>query len=75
MKKLSEYYGMRIYTDRARYVGAVEDVVIDDKEGVIAGLAFGRRGGKVASIPYGSIMAIGDIVLVRAKKPAEQEGT
>ena len=73
MKKMSEYYGMRIYSDRARYVGEVEDVVIDDKEGVVAGLAFGRREGKVTSIPYGSIMAIGDIVLVRTKKP-EREG-
>lgn len=70
---MSEYFGMRIYSDRARYVGEIEDVVIDDREGVIAGLAFGRREGKVTSIPYGSIMAIGDIVLVRTKK-LEQEG-
>ena len=73
MKKISEYYGMRIYSDRARYVGDVEDLVVDDKEGVVAGLAFGRREGKVTSIPYTSIMAIGDIVLVRTKK-AEKEG-
>ncbi len=73
MKRISEYYGMRIYSDKARYVGAVEDVVIDDKEGAIVGLAFGRREGKVASIPYSSIMAIGDIVLVRTKKPAGTE--
>lgn len=73
MKKTSEYYRMRIYSDRARYVGEVEDVVIDDKEGVVAGLAFGRREGRVTSIPYSSIMAIGDIVLVRTKK-SEREG-
>jgi len=70
---MSEYYGMRIYSDRARYVGEVEDLVVDDREGVIAGLAFGRREGKVTSVPYSSIMAIGDIVLVRTKKP-EREG-
>jgi sporulation protein YlmC with PRC-barrel domain len=64
---------MRIYSDRARYVGEVDDLVIDDKEGTVAGLAFGRQGGKVTSIPYNSIMAIGDIVLVRTKKP-EQGG-
>lgn len=74
MKKASEYYGMRIYSDRARYIGAVEDVVIDDKEGAVVGLAFGRRGDKVASVPYSSIMAIGDIVLVRTKKPTEPGG-
>ena len=71
MKKLSEFYGMRIYSDRARYVGTVEDVIIDDREGVIVGLAFGRREGKVTSVPYGSIMAIGDIILVRTKRPEE----
>jgi len=54
-------------------VGEVEDLVVDDREGVIAGLAFGRREGKVTSVPYSSIMAIGDIVLVRTKKP-ELEG-
>ena len=64
---------MRIYSDRARYVGEVDDLVIDDKGGTVAGLAFGRQGGKVTSIPYSSIMAIGDIVLVRTKKP-EQGG-
>jgi sporulation protein YlmC with PRC-barrel domain len=64
---------MRIYSDRARYVGEVDDLVIDDKEGTVAGLAFGRQGGKVTSIPYSSIMAIGDIVLVRTKK-LEQGG-
>jgi sporulation protein YlmC with PRC-barrel domain len=70
---MSEYYGMRIYSDRARYVGEVEDVVIDDREAAIVGLAFGRREGKVTSIPYNSIMAIGDIVLVQTKK-LEREG-
>ena len=69
---MSEYFGMRIYSDRARYVGEVEDLVIDDKEGVVAGLAFGRREGKVTSIPYDSVMAIGDIVLVRTKKPGRE---
>ena len=64
---------MRIYSDRARYVGEVDDLVIDDKEGTVAGLAFSRQRGKVTSIPYSSIMAIGDIVLVRTKRP-EQGG-
>lgn len=62
---------MRIYSDRARYVGTVEDVIIDDRQGVIVGLAFGRREGKVTSVPYQSIMAIGDIVLVKTKRSGE----
>ena len=68
MKKLSEIYGMRIYSDRARYVGSIEDAVIDDKEGMVVGFVFGRKGGKVISIPFNSIMAIGDILLVYSKK-------
>ena len=67
MRKLSEFYGMRIYSDRARLVGVVQDVLIDDREGAIIGLAFGRREGKITSIPFSSIMALGDIVLVRSK--------
>ncbi len=68
MKKLSELNGMKVYTDRARYIGAVEDAVIDDKEGGIVGLIFERKGTKALSIPYGSIMAIGDIVIIQSKK-------
>lgn len=68
MIKLSELHGIRIYSDRAKYVGAIEDIVIDDKEGVVVGFVFGRRAGKALSVPYNSIMAIGDIVLVHSKK-------
>lgn len=73
MKRLSELYGMHIYSDRARYVGSIEDVAIDDKEGTVAGLVFGHREGKAISIPYTSVMALGDIVLVYSRK-AEQAG-
>jgi sporulation protein YlmC with PRC-barrel domain len=71
MKKISQFMGMRIYTDKAHYVGDVKDLILDDKEGVVSGLAWGYRGGKVLSIPYDSIMAIGDIILVRSKKVAQ----
>jgi sporulation protein YlmC with PRC-barrel domain len=73
MKKLSELRGLRIYSDKARYVGAIEDSVVDDKEGTVVGIVFGHSGGKSLSIPYNSIMAIGDIVLVYSKK--EEAGT
>ncbi len=64
---------MKIYSDRARYVGVVQDVVLDDVEGRILGLAFGRRGETVTTIPYDSVMAIGDIVLVRSKRPVQEK--
>ena len=68
MKKMSQFFGMRIYTDKARYVGDIKDLILDDKEGAVTGFAWGYRSGKALVIPYDSIMAIGDIVLVRSKK-------
>lgn len=64
---------MRIYSDRAHFIGTIDDAIIDDKEGTVIGFVFGRRGGKAISIPYSGLMAIGDIVLVYSKK-AEQAG-
>jgi sporulation protein YlmC with PRC-barrel domain len=73
MRRLSELYGARIYSDRARLVGTIDDIVVDDKEGTVVGFVFGRREGKVITIPFNNIMAIGDVVLVHSKK-AEQAG-
>lgn len=66
--KVSEYYDTPIYSDRGRYVGEVQDVVLDFDEGEILGLGFGHNEGKVTTVPYDSIMAIGDIILVRTGK-------
>ena len=74
MKKMSQFFGMRIYTDKAHYVGEIKDLILDDKEGVVTGMAWGYRGGKVLSIPYDSVMAIGDIILVRSKKVLQPAG-
>jgi sporulation protein YlmC with PRC-barrel domain len=63
---------MRIYSDRAKYVGAVEDLVIEDKEGTVVGLVFGRKAGKALTIPFGSIMSMGEIILVYAKREASE---
>lgn len=71
--KLSEVHGMQIYSDRAHFIGTIDDAIIDDKEGTVVGLVFGRKGGKAISIPYSGLMAIGDIALVYSKK-AEQAG-
>ncbi|MEM2878178.1 MAG: PRC-barrel domain-containing protein [Candidatus Hadarchaeales archaeon] len=67
MKRLSELNGLKIYSDRAKYVGTVMDTVIEDKEGTVLGLVFGFKGEKSLSVPYNTIMAIGDIVLVHTK--------
>lgn len=49
-------------------MGSIDDAVIDDKGGVILGFVFTRKEGKAISVPFDSIMAIGDIVLVHSKK-------
>ena len=72
--RLSRLYGMRIYNDHGRFVGEIDDVMIEDREGMVVGLVFGRRGSTVLSVPFGSILAIGDIVLVQTKKPQPQPG-
>jgi sporulation protein YlmC with PRC-barrel domain len=74
VKRASRLLGMRIYSDRGKYVGAVEDVVLEDREGVIVGLVFGRKAGRALTIPYRSIMAIGDIILVYSKREEESGG-
>lgn len=66
--RASEYYDMPIYSDNGRYVGEVQDVVLDLDEGNVLGLGFGKREGKVTTVPYESIMAIGDIILVRSER-------
>jgi sporulation protein YlmC with PRC-barrel domain len=64
--KVSEYYDMPIYSDKGRYVGEVQDVVLDLDNGEVLGLGFGEREGKVTTVPYENVMAIGDIILVRS---------
>lgn len=76
--KISEYYDMPIYSDGAKYVGEVQDVVLDLDEGKVLGLGFGEREGKVTTVPYDNVMAIGDIILVRSREtskmaPPEEE--
>jgi sporulation protein YlmC with PRC-barrel domain len=72
LKKVNDLLGMRIYSDRAKYIGAVEDVVIEDREGTIVGLVFGRKAGKALTIPFSNIMALGEIILVYSKREAEE---
>jgi sporulation protein YlmC with PRC-barrel domain len=65
---VSQLLGLRVFSDRAKFVGSVEDVVLEDREGTLVGLVFGRKGGRALTIPYSSIMAIGDIVLVYSRR-------
>jgi sporulation protein YlmC with PRC-barrel domain len=80
-KRLSEFYGMDIYTQKAGYVGKVEDVILNLDKGEIMRLCLKSfRGGGLSSddvkkvlqedsISYDDVVEVGDIVLIQ-KAPA-----
>lgn len=87
ISEISTLFGLNIYTDAGRYIGRVEDVVIDLDRRQIKGLAVSdfnrvlidsRAAGVV--IPYRLVKSVGDIVLVKdifrhkKKKEAEEHG-
>ncbi len=74
--RVSEYYDIPIFDDHGRHVGEVQDVVLDFDDGTILGLGFGHKGNKVKTVPYDSVMAVNDIVIVKTgkRKPAKELG-
>ncbi len=77
---LSELYGMDIYTEDARYLGKVNDVIINIETGKIVRLTTeplravskdeAKRILKEKSVLYKYVKSVGDIVLV-GKTPRE----
>lgn len=82
-KRLSEFYGMDIYTLKANYIGKVEDVILNLEKGEIMRLSLRPfKGGQLPSeevkkilqgesIGYDEVSEVGDIILVQ-KAPAPQ---
>jgi len=68
VKRVGQLVGLKIYTDKAKYVGVVEDVLIDDRVGAVVGLVIGKRAEKAISVPYSGVLAVGDIIIVQSKK-------
>lgn len=66
MLRLSKLQGLSIYNEKAKYVGSVWDVLLNDEEGKVVGLALGRKGNTILSLPFSQVLAIGDIVLTRS---------
>jgi len=83
--QITDLFGLNVYTDRAVYIGEVEDVVIDVNGKKIDSLAIGKlhsdfgdiKGYSGVKIPYRLIRSVGDIVLIRhitgAFQPVEEE--
>jgi len=77
-KRLSQIYGMDIYTDRATFVGRVEDVILNLEKGEIMRLSLRpfrstrlpsdevKRILHSESVGYNDVLEVADIVLVQS---------
>ena len=71
--QISELFGMSVYSDKAIFLGKVEDVVLDVTNKKISGLALANVNKDVIDtknyqgviIPYRIVKEVGDIILVR----------
>ncbi len=81
--EISSLFGMKVYTDEGRYVGRVDDVVIDVERRQIRSLAVSdvnralintRHRGVL--IPYRLVKSVGDIIIIKdvfKRKVKEEE--
>ncbi|WP_456329749.1 PRC-barrel domain-containing protein [Archaeoglobus sp.] len=70
--EITTFFGMRVFTDEGRYVGRVEDVIIDQNTKSIRGLAISDYNkalidshAKGVIIPYRVVKAVGDIIIIK----------
>lgn len=85
-KKLSYFYGLNIYTEKAEYVGRVEEVILDIKEGEVMWLSFKSLKHKTLlneeikqilredTLPYTEILQVGDIVICKKNPKKNKRG-
>jgi len=81
-KRLSQIYGMDIFTEKAEYVGKVADIILNIENGEIMQLSLrqlrGREGMDIRralqeeTIPYDEVLKVGDIII--CKKNPQREG-
>ena len=71
--QITDVLGLSVYTDRAVFIGDVDDVVIDLDRKTIKALALGNlnmdiidiKGYKGLQIPFRMIRSVGDVILIR----------
>lgn len=71
--QITEMFGLRVYTDRAVFIGNVDDVVLDVDQKKIDALAVGElnpeigevKGYNGLQIPFRIVKSVGDIIIVR----------
>lgn len=83
ISEISSLFGLNVYTDEGRYIGRVEDVVIDIERRQIKGLALLEYNRSIIEskamgiiLPYRIVKSVGDIVIVKDvfKRKKEKEG-
>ncbi|RLI95064.1 MAG: hypothetical protein DRO92_02235 [Candidatus Altiarchaeales archaeon] len=84
-KRLSELYGMDIFTEKAEHVGRVEDVIVNLEKGEIMQLSLRsfkpksiagldvRKILQEESISFEEIVRIGDIIICKKDPRAEKK--
>ncbi|MGC8567875.1 MAG: PRC-barrel domain-containing protein [Candidatus Micrarchaeia archaeon] len=75
--RLSEIYGMDIYSDAGQYLGEVKDAVVDLETGIVSRLLMeewrntsetdAKRLLKQKSVLFKNVKNIGDVVLISAE--------
>jgi len=82
--ELTSLFGLNVYTDKGRYVGNVNDIVIEATDRKVTGLALTKINREMFDVnregvilPYRWVLAIGDVVIVKqvnklTKKDAEE---
>ena len=83
-KRLSQIYGMDIFTEKAEYVGKVGDIILNLEKGEIMQLSLRpfkarelagtdiRKVLQEETIPYSDVHRVGDIII--CKKDPRKEG-
>lgn len=81
MRKASAMPGLDVYTDNAKYLGKLHDLIIDLQKGEVARLTLqpvesllgaSQQWIKGNTIAYKNVVSVGDIVVV-SNKPREEE--
>ncbi|RLG68475.1 MAG: hypothetical protein DRO11_09075 [Methanobacteriota archaeon] len=72
-KRLSEYYGVQIYTDKGKYAGEVYDLILDVDSGEVVAISIDEDQftGKSIGIPYKHVKAVGDILIIESVEPVK----
>ncbi|MFQ5552880.1 MAG: PRC-barrel domain-containing protein [Thermoplasmata archaeon] len=71
MREVSEFIGLKVYTQNGVLLGTVSNLIVDIERGRVDGLFLGEtnpvlvEGGKAVSVPYRWTQTVGDIVVLR----------